>query len=457
MLGNQIPPHNDDVEQRLLSLMLHSKTAIAKVFERNIIGEYFYTEKHERIFDTMKSMYSANVSIDYLTLTEELNKRHILDSVGGSSYILSMDRAYIASARIEDYIDILEDKYVKRRLIKSTYGIWNRAYNDAHTGDELISAAEKDIFDISLSRHVNTYKHIDILAQETLELIDKVKSGEVCLDGVPSGYTALDHVLNGFHKSDYIIVAARPSMGKTAFALNVVMNACKLKRRIAFFSLEMSSEQLMLRLLSQSTKINSSAIRQGDIDDKEYASIQNALGHLSAYSLFIDDTAMLGITELRAKCRRLKLENDVEMIVIDYIQLMQVSKKENRQNEVSELSRSLKLLAKELNIPIVVLAQLNRGVESRTDKRPMLSDLRESGSLEQDADVVLFIHRPEKYGVLEYDDNMPTAGTAEIVIGKHRNGAIGAIRLQYVAEYTLFNNIDGALLPKEEITEEKLF
>lgn len=443
ILGSKIPPHSDDAEKALLGAMIIDKTAISKSLEL-IDSDSFYHERHRLIFDTIISLYERGISVDLLTLSEELNKRKILDKIGGTYYLAELNDATPTSANAEFHARIVQEKFIKRSLINAAGNILVNNYDESTDALEEVDRAESQIFEIAEKRFARSFVDLNTLTHQTIEYINQLVERDIkSYTGVPSGFRDLDELLGGFQNSDFIVIAARPSMGKTALALSIARNAAvDANIPVAFFSIEMSDMQLVIRLISAETKVNSHKIRTGKISQKDLSVIVKKIGKLAKAPMFIDDSPALSITELRAKCRRLKAEHNIRLILVDYLQLIHPPKAESREREISIISSSLKQIAKELNIPVIALAQLNRGVESRADKRPMLSDLRESGSIEQDADVVIFIYRPEHYGIKTYDDQIPTENTAEIIIGKQRNGPIGSVRLYFDKDLTRFENLD---------------
>ncbi|HOK15019.1 MAG TPA: replicative DNA helicase, partial [Candidatus Kapabacteria bacterium] len=376
-------------------------------------------------------------------LKEHLKSRGVLDEVGGIQYLTEISSLTPTAALIDNHTRIVQEKYLKRRLIEVAGNILKNAYSEATDALEEIDSAEAQIFSIAEKLLHKNYSSMKTLAHQAYEMIVRLSQrSNDGLSGLPTGFIELDQMLGGLQNSDLIIIAARPSMGKTAFALSMVRNiVVGEKMPVAFFSLEMTAIQLVLRLISAEAQINQQKLRTGRISSEENTKIISALGKLADAPLFIDDTAGLPIMELRAKARRLKYEHNIKLLVVDYLQLIHPPKAESREREISIISQSLKNLAKELDIPIIALAQLNRLVENRADKRPMLSDLRESGSIEQDADVVMFINRPEVYKIMKYEDGTPTENTAEIIIGKQRNGPTGIKRLAFVKDFAQFGNL----------------
>jgi len=441
-MGDRVPPHSNDAEMAVLGSIMLDKTAFSKVVEV-IQADCFYKDIHRKIFEAMIEMSNRNMTIDIISLSEYLRRQGTMELIGGSYYLSEINRHTPTAANVEHYARIVQEHYLKRQLIQASSQILYRAYDPATDALDEIDEAERAIFDIAEKRLRKTYVGMDKLAKETFDMLARMASGnKEGLTGVATGYTKLDDMLGGFRKSDLIIIAARPSMGKTALALSIARNAAVEKNvPVAVFSIEMSAVQLTIRLLSAESKVNAHSILNGRIKDDEFPQLAQKMDKLAKAPIFIDDSAALSVMELRAKCRRLKAEKNIGLVIVDYLQLMHGPKAESREREISQISRSLKQIAKELDIPVVALSQLNRSVESRSDKRPMLSDLRESGSIEQDADVVMFVHRPEYYEITTYDDGSPTEGTAELIIGKQRNGPVGTVRVSYVKDYARFENL----------------
>ncbi|MCX6153373.1 MAG: replicative DNA helicase [Candidatus Kapabacteria bacterium] len=443
-LSSSVPPHSKDAEIAVLGSMIMSKSAIAKAIE--IIDEdSFYFEQNRKIFNVISIMFEKGLNIDILTLSEELTHQGNLEFIGGTYYLTEIVAQTPTAANVEQYSRIVQEKYLKRSLIETSYKIISASFDDTNDALEEIDVAEREIFAIAEKRFKKSYQTLSKVSHSTMDLIDRLrKQDSTGITGVPSGYYELDELLGGFQNSDLIIIAGRPSMGKTALALSIARNiALDYGYGVGFFSIEMSGVQLVMRLLSAETKIDQHLIRTGKINNQHMSSIVEGFGKLSVAPMVIDDSPMLSIMELRAKARRMRAEHKIKAIFVDYLQLMHAPKAESREREISFISQSLKSIAKELDIPVIALAQLNRSVESRSgDKRPMLSDLRESGSIEQDADVVMFVNRPEVYGIMQYDDKTPTINTGEVIIGKQRNGPIGIARLAYIKNYARFENLD---------------
>lgn len=442
VMGGKIPPHSMDAEMSVLGAMMLDRAAIPKVIEI-LQPESFYREAHKSIYESMLAMFERNINVDILTLAEELRRRGTLEAVGGSFYLTEINARTPTAANVEYYARIVQERYLKRALIGVAGSILTRAYDETTDALDEIDYAESKVFEIGEKRLGKSFITMKQLAHETFQNISKMnESDHQGITGVPSGFVKLDEMLGGFQKSDFIIIAARPSMGKTAMALSIARNvAVEYRQPVAFFSIEMAANQLMVRLLSAESRINAHDIRTNRIDQPGMLKLVQTIGRLAEAPIFIDDSAALTVMEIRAKCRRLKAEHDIKLVIVDYLQFIQPPKAESREREISIISRSLKQIAKELDIPVIALAQLNRSVESRADKRPMLSDLRESGSIEQDADVVMFVNRPEQYGITQWDDGSPTEGTGEIIIAKQRNGPVGDVRMAYLKQYARFENL----------------
>jgi replicative DNA helicase len=431
-------PHNLEAEKSVLGAVLIHNDAFNNAAEL-IDSRDFFRDAHRRIFDKMVALSERGDAIDLVTLKEELQRAGELDEVGGPAYIASLADGVPRSANVEHYARIVKEKATLRSLIHSANRIIAEAYQAEEDADQILDGAEKEIFAIAEGRISAGFTPLRDLVQSSFATIEKLQEQRNAITGVPSGFQDLDEMTAGFQPSDMIILAARPAMGKTSFVLNVAQNASKKGKTVGVFSLEMSKEQLFLRLLTSEAMIDAHKFRTGYLTEKDYGKLSHALGTLAELPIYIDDTPGIGLMEMRAKCRRLAAAHTLDMVIIDYIQLMQGRGRfESRQQELTSISRSVKILAKELNIPIVALSQLSRAPESRTDHRPQLSDLRESGALEQDADLVMFIYRAEVY---DKEETKPEeAGTAEIIIGKHRNGPIGSVRLTFLNQFTKFEN-----------------
>jgi replicative DNA helicase len=440
-LEGRVPPQAVDVEMAVLGAMLLEKEAIAKAIE--ILDETtFYRPAHQMIFSAITSLFERSEPVDLITLIEELRRRGQLEKVGGEYYLTELTTRVSTGANVEYHARIVLEKALMRGLIASSTEVVARAYSDSEDALMLLDEAEQKIFQISERRMRRTFVSMSTAVPSTMELIESIHGKHSGVTGVPSGFAEVDNLTGGFQKSDLIIVAGRPSQGKTAFVLSLARNAAVIHgHAIGFFSLEMSMQQLVMRLICAEARVDAHHVRTGRLPEDEWRKLSTSVGRLYKAKIFIDDTPALGILELRAKARRLKAEHNVGLIVVDYLQLMQGPKNvQSREQEISMISRSLKALAKEINVPVIALSQLNRAVEARGDKRPVLADLRESGAIEQDADVVMFVHRPEMYGIEKDDNGEPTAGTAEIIIGKQRNGPTGTVKLAFVKSYARFEN-----------------
>ena len=442
-IGSRVPPNSPEAEISLMGALMLSSKSFARVVGI-VQGECFYNEKHQLIFAGVEALFERNDNVDILTLSRELAKQGTLKEIGGNLYLAELNKRTPSAANIELYAMIVLEKYLKRQLIEISGGVLVRAYEDTREAMDEIDRAEQMIFELAEKRFSKSYKKMNDLAHETLNYIGELsKRGSSGVIGVSSGLKRLDEMLGGFQNSDLIIIAARPSMGKTALGLSIALNAGVRKGiPLAFFSIEMASNQIAIRLISAEARINQQNVRAGRLSNDEHREVIHSLDRLSKSPIFIDDSGMLSVLELRAKARRLKSEHKIQMIIVDYLQLMHSPKAESREREISVISSTLKQIAKELEIPVVALAQLNRSVESRPgkDKRPMLSDLRESGSIEQDADVVMFVNRPERYNIREFEDGASTENMAEIIVAKQRNGPVGTIRAAFLKNYALFAN-----------------
>ncbi|MEX1276192.1 MAG: replicative DNA helicase, partial [Bacteroidota bacterium] len=458
----RVPPQAVDVEMAVLGAMLLEKGALAKAIE--ILDEScFYKPAHQRIFEAMTALFERSEPVDLITLIDELRRRAELEKVGGEYYLTELTTKVTSSANIEYHAHIVLEKALMRQLIVSSSDVISRAYNETEDALDLLDEAEQKIFQISEQRMKKSFITMNTAVHSTMEMIESIHGKHSGVTGVPSAFTEVDNYTGGFQKSDLIIVAGRPSQGKTAFVLSVARNASIIHDvPVGFFSLEMSSQQLVLRLICAEARVDAHSVRTGRLPEDEWRKLSTSVGKLYKAKIFIDDTPALSVLEIRAKARRLKAEHNVGMIVVDYLQLMQGPKNaQSREQEISTISRSLKALAKEINIPVIALSQLNRAVEARGDKRPVLADLRESGAIEQDADVVLFVHRPEMYNIMSDDNNESTEGIAEIIVGKQRNGPTGTARMAFIKQYARFENLTrsfaGSLMPPPEPTDESPF
>jgi replicative DNA helicase len=407
----------------------------------------------------MLGLFDRSEPVDLITLVEELKRRGELDKVGGEYYLTELTTRVTTAANVEYHAHIVLEKALMRQLISSSAEVVGRAYNETEDALDLLDEAEQKIFQISEQRMKKSFVSMNTAVHHTMEMLESIHGKHSGVTGVPSAFTELDNYTGGFQNSDLIIVAGRPSQGKTALVLSVARNAAILHDvPVAFFSLEMSIQQLVLRLICAEARVDAHSVRTGRLPEDEWRKLSTSVGKLYKARIFIDDTPALSALEIRAKARRLKAEHNIGLVVVDYLQLMQGPKNvQSREQEISTISRSLKALAKELNIPVIALSQLNRAVEMRGDKRPVLADLRESGAIEQDADVVLFVHRPEMFGINVDENNEPTEGMAEIIIGKQRNGPTGSARLAFIKQYARFENLtrfrEAAFLPPEQPEE----
>jgi len=440
----RIPPHAVDIEEQILGAMLLEKEAISKAIE--VLDEdAFHAERNRKVFQAILGLFERGEPADSITVTEELRRRGQLESAGGQSYLVELTMKVSSSANVEYHARIVLERAILRKLISETNKISSRAFSPTEDAFDLLDDAEQAIFRISEWRLKKSFVSMDRALHSTLEMLESIHGKHEGVTGVPTGFRDLDTLTGGWQNSDLIIVAGRPSSGKTAFALSLASNAALHKSKpttIGIFSLEMSTNQLIMRLLCAEARVDAHAVRTGRLPDEEWTRLSLAAGRLAKARLFIDDSASLGILELRAKARRLRAEHNAGLIIVDYLQLMQGPRAaENREKEISAISRSLKALAKELNVPVIALSQLSRAVEGRTDKRPILSDLRESGAIEQDADVVMFVHRPEMYTDPKSNKAADVQGRAEIIIGKQRNGPIDDVNLAFVHRYARFENL----------------
>ncbi|MEO7191159.1 MAG: replicative DNA helicase [Vicinamibacterales bacterium] len=436
-------PHNLEAEKCVLGAVLIDNQAFNQAAEA-IDSQDFFRDAHRRIFEKMVALSERGEPIDLVTLKDELIRSSELEDVGGPAYISALTDGVPRSANVEYYAKIVKEKSTLRRLIQSANEVLSRAYDAEEDADNLLDEAERSIFQIAEGRMRSGFVRVSELVDSGYQLIEQLQAQRGLVTGVPSGFADLDEMTSGFQKSDLVIIAARPSMGKTSFVLNMAVHcAVEAAKSVGIFSLEMSKEQLFMRMLTSEGRVDAHRFRGGFLGEQDYARLVEAFARLHDAKIFIDDTPSAGILEMRAKARRLKLEHGLDMLVIDYLQLMQGRGRfESRQQELASISRSLKILAKELEIPILALSQLSRAPETRADHRPQLSDLRESGALEQDADVVIFIFRDEMY-LVDGERNPDTEGTAEIIIGKQRNGPTGGVKLAFLKQYTRFENLAG--------------
>ena len=432
------PPQNIEAEKAVLGAMLIKREAITEAQEM-LRAEDFYREAHRIVYGAIETLFTQNEAVDIVTLTEELRKEQMLDKVGGISFVTDLANTVPTAANLAYHAKIVQEKAELRRLIDAATEIAGKAYEDAEEVADIMDDAEKKILAVAANQRGGAFEPISNILMDTISRVESLFESQGGLTGIATGFKDLDELTSGLQKSDLVLVAARPSMGKTAFTLNIAAYAALHESSVAFFSLEMSKEQLVQRMLCSEGGIDSQRLRTGKLEDEEWERLIHTADKLSKAKIYIDDTPGITGMELRSKARRLKAEHGLDLVIIDYLQLMQgrVSRGgDNRQQEISEISRSLKALARELNVPVVALSQLSRGVESRQVKKPMLSDLRESGSLEQDADIVMFLYR-EDY----YDQDTENKNITEVIIAKHRNGAIGTVSLFFQKEFTKFRDL----------------
>ena len=443
----KLPPQAIEVEEAVLGALMLERDAyvtIADIIDTNS----FYKEEHQKIFEAIKHLSMHEKPVDLLMVTQELKDREQLELIGGPGFITQLTRRIASAAHIEFHARIIAQKYIQRQLITVSSEIQVKAYDDTIDVDDLIDYSETSLFRVAESNIKKETVPIKPVLKAAIEAIEHARNRPDGLIGCPSGFTALDRITSGWQKTDLIILAARPSMGKTAFVLSMARNmAVDHRKPVAFFSLEMSAHQLVTRLISSETELGGQKIKTGRLEDWEWEHLNRKISSLDKAPMFIDDTPALSIFEFRAKCRRLKMQHDIQAVIVDYLQLMTAGtdSRGSREQEVSMISRSLKAIAKELDIPILALSQLNRSVESREGKRPQLSDLRESGAIEQDADIVAFIHRPEYFGITEDESGNSLLGVAEIIIAKHRNGAVGDVHLSFRKELAKFSDMESSI------------
>ncbi|MEE6452411.1 replicative DNA helicase [Gottfriedia acidiceleris] len=439
MLNDRTPPQNIEAEQAVLGAILLDSEALISTSER-LLPDDFYRAAHQKIFEAMLKIASRNEPLDVITLTSELANQGVLEEVGGVSYLNDLLASVPTASNVEYYAKSVEEKSTLRRLIRTATNIVTESYAPDIPVDVVLNEAEKSILKVAQRTNVSGFQSIKDVVFTTFSKIETLFNQRGEITGVPTGFTDLDRMTAGFQPNDLIIVAARPSVGKTAFALNIAQNvATKTDENVAIFSLEMGADQLVMRMLCAEGNINAQALRTGNLEQEDWNKLTMAASSLAGTGIYIDDTPGIRVNDIRAKCRRLKQEHGLGMILIDYLQLIQGNGKsgENRQQEVSEISRSLKGLARELKVPLIALSQLSRSVESRQDKRPMMSDIRESGSIEQDADIVAFLYRDDYY-----DKESENKNIIEIIIAKQRNGPVGTVSLAFVKEYNKFVNLE---------------
>jgi len=443
----KVPPQAVDIEQAVLGAMMLEKNAVTDVIDI-LTPNSFYDPKHQYIYNAIRELFGSSNPIDILTVTNKLRQNGELEASGGAVYISQLTSRIASAAHVEFHARIIAEKFIKRELIKMSGEVIRDAYDETSDVFDVLNKAESDLFKIAennMGKNADTMQNV---VRQAIEEIEKASQNSDGISGIPTGFFDLDKVTAGWQRSDMIVIAARPAMGKTAFVLSMARNtAVDHNMGVAFFSLEMSSVQLVKRLIASEARLSAEKLRKGDLKEHEFQQLHSRITKLATAPLFIDDTPGISIFDLRAKCRRLKLQHDIQIVIIDYLQLMTAGGAKgsgNREQEISSISRSIKEIAKELNVPVIALSQLSRSVEQRGgDKRPVLSDLRESGAIEQDADIVSFIYRPEYYGITQDDDGNSNQGVGEIIIAKHRNGSLERVRLQFIGEFARFENINN--------------
>lgn len=435
----KVPPHDIEAEQAVIGSMLTDNDAVVASAEK-LKDNDFYREDNRAIYTAMMNLYSRAEPIDLITVKAELESMGKFEQVGGYEYLSQLPEKVPTTANAAKYIKIVEEKSTLRNLIKTANEIIELGYDPTEELEDIMEGAEKRIFNIMQDKNQKGYAAIKDVLVESFTQLEELYNRKQHITGVPSGFADLDYRTAGFHGSELILIAARPAMGKSAFALNIATNAAvRAKTPVAIFSLEMSKEQMVNRILCSEAMVDSNKVRTGKLEEDDWGKLAETIGPLSEAEIYIDDTPGISITEIRAKCRKLKIEKEIGMVVIDYLQLIQGTNKRNgsREQEISEISRSLKILAKELNVPVIALSQLSRAVEQRPDHRPMLSDLRESGAIEQDADIVMFLYRDDYY-----NEDSDKKNIAEVIIAKHRGGSTGTVDLGWFGTYTKFVNLE---------------
>ena len=454
----KVTPQAVEFESAVLGALMIDDNAVSNILDF-LSAKMFYVEAHQHIFSAIEKLFMLAQPIDLLTVTNQLRKDKLLEVVGGASYLASLTNRVTSSANIEYHARVVMEKFVVRELIHNCNDIITDSYDESNDVLDLLDKAEEKIFNIVENNFKRDSKPLHQVVSSAIENLESIRENADDLQGVPCGLRSIDEKTGGWQKSDLIIVAGRPGMGKTSFVLTIARNsALEYNKPVALFSLEMSAEQLVHRLFSMESGVPSDHISKGNLSEAEWIKLMENVGKLQSTNLIIDDTPALSVFDLRAKCRRLKHKQDIQLIIVDYLQLMRggndsMNKTGNREQEISFISRSLKALAKELNVPVIVLSQLNRAVETRGgNKRPMLSDLRESGSIEQDADMVLFLYRPEYYSIDQFEDNTPSAGLAEIMFEKNRHGSTGSVRVRFISRNTRFVDMEQPYMEGQEQT-----
>ena len=435
----KIPPHDIEAEQAVIGSMLTDKDAVQSAVEKLVVDN-FYREDNKLIFEAIMNLYNRSEPIDLITVKDELTSMGSFEKVGGFEYLATLPDKVPTTANVEKYISIVEEKAILRNLIKTANEIIDLGYDATEDIEDIMAGAEKKIFDIIQNKNQKSYTPIKDILIDSFAKLEELYNQKSKITGVPTGFIDLDNKTAGLHGSDLILIAARPAMGKTAFALNIAAHAAIRENiPVAVFNLEMSKEQLVNRILCMEAMVDSNKLMTGKLDEDDWTKLAGVIGPISDSGIYIDDTPGISITEIRTKCRKLKMEKNIGLVVIDYIQLIQGSgnkKNGSREQEIAEISRSLKILAKELNVPVIALSQLSRAVEQRQDHRPMLSDLRESGSIEQDADIVMFLYRDDYYNPQSEEKDL-----TEVILAKHRAGSIGTVKLVWMGNYTKFGNL----------------
>jgi replicative DNA helicase len=439
----KIAPRALEAEQAVLGALMLEKDAISNVLDL-MTPEAFYEDAHRFIYEAIVKLFADSKPVDLITVKNQLQLDGNLEKSGGPLYIVELTSKVASAANIEYHARLIIEKHIQRELIKISDAVIRDAYEDTTDVFDLLDSAERNIFELSQTNLRRNFQDMGNLIAATLKHLEKLKKEDSAISGVPSGFEELDNITAGWQASDLIILAARPAMGKTAFVLSIARNAAvKYNRPVALFSLEMAAQQLAQRLMCSEAELDASKVRTGRLAPHEWTQLNEGVKELSKAPIYIDDTPALSIMDLRTKCRKLKSEKNIEMIIIDYLQLMTAgnSKGGNREQEIAHISRSLKELAKELNVPVIALSQLSRAVEQRPNKEPQLSDLRESGSIEQDADMVMFLYRPEYYNIMQDESGNSTAGMGKVIIGKQRNGPVGSVDLNYIGMYAKFTSL----------------
>ena len=441
-MSQKVIPYSIEAEESLLGNILIYKDAMQETIEAGITSEDFYIDKHQKIFQIMANMYENREKVDTVSLSSKLKDFDYFDKVGGLEYLMKLTDSTIANVNTKEYIRIIKNKSISRQIIAAGEKIATEGYDGKSSIDELLESAEKRILDITRSRTDADFKEGTQIFDDAIKKIEAIEAAGTTITGVRSRFTKLDEMTAGFQRGDLILLAARPSMGKSAMALNIAINSAMVTQgACAIFSLEMPAEQLAMRMFSAKAKVDGQKLRKGQLNDSDWSKINEAAQELKHQKFFIDDTPGLKVSDMYAKCRKLKNDHGLYLVIVDYIQLIQATgKSESRQQEVSDISRKLKAMARELDVPVNALSQLSRSVESRQDKRPMLSDLRESGALEQDADIVIFLYREEYYNREENNDQREDV---ELIVAKHRNGPIGKVKLAFEKDYNAFYSISN--------------